>query len=139
MWGSTAALASRIADAVGAAGCEVVVYDLAVSPIAHVTAELLEAKALLLGSPTLHHGMLYRVAGYLQYLAGLKPTGRLAATFGSYGWSKGAEKQMRARLEEIGFEMPFDDFTVKYRPGEDDFLSVAEWATGIAEAVKDKQ
>jgi flavorubredoxin len=139
MWGSTAALASRIADAVGAAGCEVVVYDLAVSPIAHVTAELLEAKALLLGSPTLHHGMLYRVAGYLQYLAGLKPTGRLAATFGSYGWSKGAEKQMRARLEEIGFEMPFDDFTVKYRPGDDDFSSVAEWATGIAEAVKDKQ
>jgi flavorubredoxin len=136
MWGSTAALASRIADAVGAAGCEVAVYDLAVSPIAHVTAELLEAKALLLGSPTLHHGMLYRVAGYLQYLAGLKPTGRLAATFGSYGWSKGAEKQMRARLEEIGFEMPFDDFTVKYRPTDDDFSSVAEWATGIAEAVK---
>jgi len=139
MWGSTAALASRIADAVGAAGCEVAVYDLAVSPIAHVTAELLEAKALLLGSPTLHHGMLYRVAGYLQYLAGLKPAGRVAATFGSYGWSKGAEKQMRARLEEIGFEMPFDDFTVKYRPTDDDFSSVAEWATGIAEAVKDKQ
>lgn len=136
MWGSTDALAKRIGDAVSATGCEVSVHDLAVTPVAHVTYELLEARALLLGSPTLHHGMLYRVAGYLQYLAGLKPQGRLAATFGSYGWSKGAEKQMRTQLEQIGFEMPFDDFMVKFQPTEDDFAAAAEWATRIAEVVK---
>ena len=139
MWGSTDALARRIADALGAAGIEVGVYDLAATPIAHVTAELLEAKALLLGSPTLHHGMLYRVAGYLQYLAGLKPEGRLAGVFSSYGWSKGAEKQMRARLEEIGFEMPLEDFTVRYRPTEEDFAAVEAWASGCAEAIKAKE
>lgn len=136
MWGSTAALATRIADAMAAAGVEVSVFDLAASPVAHITAELLDAKALVLGSPTLHHGMLFRVAGYLQYLAGLKPTGRIAATFGSYGWSKGAEKQMRARLEEIGFDMPLDDYLVKFRPEADDFAEVTEWASQLAEAVK---
>ncbi|MHB1019678.1 MAG: FprA family A-type flavoprotein [Coriobacteriia bacterium] len=136
MWGSTAALATHIADAMAAAGVEVSVYDLADSPVGHITFELLEAKALVLGSPTLHHGMLFRVAGYLQYLAGLKPTGRIAATFGSYGWSKGAEKQMRARLEEIGFEMPVDDFLMKFRPEAEDFAAVAEWATKLADEVK---
>ena len=136
MWGSTAALAAHIADAMAAAGVEVSVYDLADSPVGHITFELLEAKALVLGSPTLHHGMLFRVAGYLQYLAGLKPTGRIAATFGSYGWSKGAEKQMRARLEEIGFEMPVDDFLMKFRPEAEDFAAVAEWATKLADEVK---
>ena len=138
MWGSTDAIARRAADAIGAEGVEVEVYDLAVTPIAHITAELLEAKALVLGSPTLHHGMLYRVAGFLQYLAGLKPTDRLAATFGSYGWSKGAEKQMRERLEAIGFEMPFDDFLVKYRPTAVDLAAAEEWGRAIAEAVKAK-
>ncbi len=54
------------------------------------------------GSPTLHHGMLYRPAGYLQYLCGLKPKDKIAGAFGSYGWSSGATKQMTARLEEIG-------------------------------------
>lgn len=136
MWGSTDAIARRVADGIGAAGVEVKLFDLAASPVAHITAELLEAKALVLGSPTLHHGMLYRVAGYLQYLAGLKPTGRVAAVFGSYGWSKGAEKEMRARLEAIGFEMPFEDFLVKFRPSDDDLAAAEAWGREIAETVK---
>ena len=37
----------------------------------------MDARALLLGSPTLHHGMLYRVAGLLQYLSGIKPKNKI--------------------------------------------------------------
>ncbi|MDO8880226.1 MAG: FprA family A-type flavoprotein [Coriobacteriia bacterium] len=136
MWGSTETIARSVAEGIATAGVEVEVYDLALSPLAHVTAELLEAKALVLGSPTLHHGMLYRVAGYLQYLSGLKPTDRIAATFGSYGWSKGADKEMRSRLEEIGFELPFEDFLVKFRPTDDDLSAAETWGRQIAEAVK---
>jgi len=136
MWGSTDAIARSVAEGIGATGVEVEVYDLALSPLAHITAELLEAKALVLGSPTLHHGMLYRVAGYLQYLSGLKPTDRIAATFGSYGWSKGADKAMRARLEEIGFELPFEDFLVKFRPSAEDLTAAEAWGREIGEAVK---
>lgn len=136
MWGSTETIARSVAEGIATVGVEVEVYDLAISPLAHVTAELLEAKALVLGSPTLHHGMLYRVAGYLQYLSGLKPTDRIAATFGSYGWSKGADKEMRSRLEEIGFELPFEDFLVKFRPTADDLSAAEAWGRQIAEAVK---
>jgi flavorubredoxin len=136
MWGSTDALAHRITDGIGAAGVEVEMHDLATSSIAHIVYELLEAKALVLGSPTLHHGMLYRVAGFLQYLAGLQPKDRIAATFGSYGWSKGAEKQMRARLEEIGFELPIEDFLVKFRPTAEDLEAAEAWGKAVAEAVK---
>jgi flavorubredoxin len=136
MWGSTETIARSVAEGIATAGVEVEVYDLALSPLAHITAELLEAKALVLGSPTLHHGMLYRVAGYLQYLSGLKPTDRIAATFGSYGWSKGADKEMRSRLEEIGFELPFEDFLVKFRPTADDLSAAEAWGRQIAEAVK---
>jgi len=136
MWGSTDSLAHRITDGIGAAGVEVEMFDLATSSIATIMYDLLEAKALVLGSPTLHHGMLYRVAGFLQYLSGLQPKDRIAATFGSYGWSKGAEKQMRARLEEIGFELPIEDFLVKFRPTEEDLAAAEEWGKQIAEAVK---
>jgi flavorubredoxin len=136
MWGSTEAIARRVADAIGAEGVEVAVYDLAVTPIAHITHEMLDSKAVVFGSPTLHHGMLYRMAGYLQYLWGLKPTDRIAATFGSYGWSKGAEKQMRAQLEEIGFELPLEDFLVKFRPTDEDLVAAEAWGRTIAEAVK---
>ena len=53
-----------------AEGVDVVLFDLAISPLAHITRHLMDARALLVGSPTLHHGMLYRVAGLLQYLRG---------------------------------------------------------------------
>lgn len=138
MWGSTDVLARAIADGIAAEGTEVVLYDIAVSPIALITLELLDARALLLGSPTLHHGMLHHVAGYLQYLAGVKPPGKLAGTFGSYGWSSGATKQMDERLLDIGFEMPFESYTQKYRPTAEETQAAREWGASFARAVKER-
>jgi len=138
MWGSTDVLARAIADGIAEEGTEVVLYDIAVSPIAQITLELLDARALLLGSPTLHHGMLHRIAGYLQYLAGVKPPGKIAGTFGSYGWSSGATKQMDAMLLDIGFEMPFPSYTQKYRPSAEEVQAAREWGAQFARAVKER-
>jgi flavorubredoxin len=137
MWGATDALARRIADGVAAEGVEVSLYDLAVSPIAAITADLLEAKGLLLGSPTLHKAMLYRVAGYLQWLAGLHPVGRLGGAFGSYGWSSGAVEQVTARMAELGFTMVGEPYKQKYRPTEDELAAAFEWGRAFARAVKE--
>lgn len=136
MWGSTAALAAHVVDGLAQAGVEAAMYDVAVTPIAHIAYELLEAKALVLGSPTLHHGMLYRVSGLLTYLEGLHPAGRLAATFGSFGWGGGAIKQMRDRLEKAGFELFPDDFGVKFRPTAEDLAAAERWGREIGEAVR---
>ncbi len=43
---------------------------------------------------------------------------------------------MRARLEEIGFELPFEDFTQKFRPTAEDLANAEAWGRTIAEAVK---
>ncbi len=138
MWGSTDALARAVADGIAAEGVEADVFDLAVSPVAHITRELLDSRALLVGSPTLHHGMLYRVAGYLQYIAGLKPQNKIGGAFGSYGWSSGATKQISGRLEEIGFELPFEPYTQKYRPTEDEVQAAREWGAQFARLVKER-
>jgi anaerobic nitric oxide reductase flavorubredoxin len=136
MWGSTDALARRIADGVAAEDVEVSLYDLAVSPISTITHDLLEAKGLLLGSSTLHRAMIFRVAGYLQWIAGLKPTGRLGGAFGSYGWSSGAVEQITARMTEIGFQMVGEPFKQKYRPTEDELAAAFDWGREFARAVK---
>jgi flavorubredoxin len=136
MWGSTDALARRIADGVAAEGVEVSLYDLAVSPISTITHDLLEAKGLLLGSSTLHRAMIFRVAGYLQWIAGLKPTGRLGGAFGSYGWSSGAVEEITARMTGIGFQMVGEPFKQKYRPTEDELAAAYQWGREFARAVK---
>lgn len=135
MWGSTDVLAREIADGVAETGVDVEVYDLAVAAYSHIMRHMLDARALLVGSPTLHHGMLHRVAGFLQYVAGLKPEGKIAGVFGSYGWSSGATKQMKGRLEDIGFGMPEPDFTQKFRPTDDDLAAARAWGRRFGEHV----
>ncbi len=135
MWGSTRLLAESIADGVAAEGLPVRVFDLADSLVSDVTFDLLEARGFLLGGPTLHHGMLQRVAGYLQWLEGLKPAGKLAATFGSYGWGGGACKQTQERLEAIGFAIAAEPYQQKYRPAAQELAEAFEWGRVFARAV----
>jgi len=49
--------------------------------------EVLDARAILVGSPTLNNGMFSTVADLICYLKGLKPKGKLGAAFGSHGWA----------------------------------------------------
>jgi anaerobic nitric oxide reductase flavorubredoxin len=136
MWGSTDELAHTIADAVASRGVQVELYDLAVTSTAHIMRELLDARGLLIGSPTLHHGMLYRVAGFLQYLGGLKPPGRLGAAFGSYGWSSGATKEVGDGMAAIGIEVVQEPYTQKFRPTAAELEAARVWAIEFADKVK---
>jgi flavorubredoxin len=136
MWGSTDILAREIADGAGSAGVEVMLFDVSKTPMSHLARHLLDSRALLLGSPTLHHGMLYRIAGLLQYVGGLKPKDKVAGVFGSFGWSGGATKQMRARLEEIGFELPLPELTCKYKPSAEELEAARAWGAQFAGIVK---
>lgn len=127
MWGSTDILARQIADGAASAGVDVHLFDLAATPYAAVTRHVFDARALLVGSPALHHGMLHRTAGYLQYLSGLKPAGKIGGAFGSFGWSSGATKQITASLEAMGFELPYSDLTCKYAPSSEDIEAARAW------------
>ena len=42
---------------------------------------------------------------------------------------------MTARLEEIGFEMPIEDLTVKYRPTAEQLDEARAWGARFGEAV----
>jgi anaerobic nitric oxide reductase flavorubredoxin len=127
MWHSTDMMALAIADGVAEAGAVAKVFDLGVTPVSWATYQLLEAKALLLGSPTLHHGMLHTVSGYLTYLEALKPAAKLAGTFGSYGWGGGAIKDMGERLERVGMEQPLEPLGMKYKPSAEELEACREW------------
>jgi flavorubredoxin len=138
MWESTAQMAHAIADGVAEEGFECCVYDIASSRLADITDSLLDAKALLLGSATLHHGMLYRVSGYLTYLEGLKPKGLLGGVFGSFGWSSGATQGMRERMEAIGIEVLDEEFVTRFRPSEDELEAARQWGRRAAKAARDR-
>ncbi|MBI5239898.1 MAG: FprA family A-type flavoprotein [Elusimicrobia bacterium] len=102
MWGSTDKLARTIADSLIEAGVHTVVMPLRGSHRSDVATELLEAGALLVGSPTINKQMFPTVADCLSYLKGLRRKNLVGAAFASYGWAGESVKLVQDALTEMG-------------------------------------
>jgi flavorubredoxin len=81
-----------------------------------VATEILDAGALLVGSPTINNNMFPTVADTLTYLKGLKPQNMIGAAFGSYGWSGEAVKQIMDVLTAVKVEVVDEGIRVRYVP-----------------------
>ena len=102
MWGSTDKLARAAAEGLIAAGVETLVMPLRGNHRSDVATELLEAGALLVGSPTINKQMFPTVADVLSYLKGLRRKNLVGAAFGSYGWAGESIKLVQDALAEMG-------------------------------------
>ena len=116
MWHSTSLMASAIAEGVAAEGAQAKVMPLAGAHRSDVAAELLDAAALVVGSPTLNQTLLPTVADVLTYLKGLKPRNLVGASFGSYGWGRGAVHELDDALEAMNVELVREGLRIKYVP-----------------------
>ncbi len=138
MWHSTEMMAKAIYDGLVDEGLEVKLLNLDVSHRSDVMTEILDAAGVVVGSSTLNNNMLPRMADVLTYMRGLKPTGRVGAAFGSYGWSGEAVKQINAYLEEMKFQVVDPGIRVLYRPDHEQLGACRELGRKVAQAVKDK-
>jgi anaerobic nitric oxide reductase flavorubredoxin len=138
MWGATEKMARVIGQKITDAGFEVKIFSVPTSSRSDVITEMLDAKAILIGSSTHDNGMLPNLAGFLDFLKGLKPKGRVAAAFGSYGWAGGAVAAITGVLKEAGCEVFEPGLQVKYTPSEEDIKSCEKFAEDILSKIKNK-
>lgn len=132
MWGSTGLLAKAIAEGVASQGVEVELYKLGSANQTEVITSLLDARAVLIGSPTLNNGLFPTVAGFLTYMKGLKPRNKLGAVFSSYGWSGGAKKEAEAMLTATGIEVLPCDLKVTFRPTTEELKRAVAFGQQVA-------
>lgn len=136
MWGSTRKLAEPLIAAISQEGVEAVPYDLSVADTSHIARDLVDASAIVLGSPTVLGG-LHPVAAYaLTLVKALRPRLKLAAYFGSYGWSGGAASQAKTLLEPTGFEI-VGAVDVKGTPTDKNLQDAAELGRKVARRVEE--
>ncbi|MBU1276757.1 MAG: flavodoxin domain-containing protein [Proteobacteria bacterium] len=137
MWHSTETMAKAIYDGISDTGVSVQLMNLACTHRSDVLTEVLDAKALVFGSPTLNNGMLPRMADLLHYLRGLKPADKICATFGSYGWSGEAPKLMAAQLEDMKLSLIEEPLRLQWVPDHESLKPCRELGTKIGQAVAD--
>jgi len=137
MWHSTETMAKAIADGLVKEGVSVRMFDLATNHRSDIITEVLDAGALVIGSPTLNNGMLPRMADFLHYMKGLRPANKIGAAFGSYGWSGEAVRLINAIMEEMKFTVIDPGIKVQYVPVHDDLKRCAELGCKVAKELKE--
>jgi len=116
MWESTTAMARAIGEGLAAGGTTTRLMPLRSCHRSDVATDILDAGALLVGSPTINNNIFPTVADTLTYLKGLKPQNLIGAAFGSCGWSGEAVKQISDMLAAMKIELIGDGVKVKYVP-----------------------
>ncbi len=138
MWHSTERMAKAIVDGLVQEGVSVRMFDLATNHRSDIITEVLDAGALVIGSPTLNNGMLPRMADFLHYMKGLRPANKIGAAFGSYGWSGEAVRLINAIMEEMKFTVIDPGIKVQYVPVHDDLKRCLELSRKVAKELKEE-
>jgi flavorubredoxin len=135
MWHSTESMAQAIEAGLRETGVSTRLINLKVHHRSDVMTEVLGAKAVVLGSSTLNNGLLPRMAGFLMYMRGLKPTNKFGATFGSYGWSGEAVGLMNTALQDMRIDVIEEGLRMKYVPDEQKLKECVELGRRVGKRV----
>jgi anaerobic nitric oxide reductase flavorubredoxin len=120
MWGATEKMARKMAEALTDSGISVKLFDVNRSDRTEIIKEIMVAKGILIGSPTQDNGMLPNMAGFLEFLKGLKPKNKIAAAFGSFGWSGEGVGEIEKTLAAAKIEVAQPALAVKYVPNQEE-------------------
>jgi flavorubredoxin len=132
MWGSTEKMARAIVDGISSTNVAAKVYRIPSSDRGDIIGDLLEAKGILVGSSTINNGILPTLAPLLEELKGLKPRGKIAAAFGSYGWAGGSTKVIEESLRQAGMEIASPSISVNWVPNKEEIQKCYEFGKSFA-------
>ena len=136
MWGSTEKMAKAILEGIREEGVEVKLMNITQTGRTEIMKEVLDAKALIVGSPTLNNGLYPTVADFLCYFKGLRPQGKIGVAFGSYGWGGGATKAIIEELKATGVEVIEPEIKYPYLPDKEELEQCKELGKRIVAKVK---
>jgi flavorubredoxin len=135
MWHSTEKMAEAIVAGLAEKGVYAKPMHLRACHRSDVITEIVDAGAVIVGSPTLNNGLFPTVSDFLTYMKGLKPKNKIAAAFGSYGWSGEAVKLISKQLEEMKFELVDPGLKVQYVPDDQGIDACCQLGRKIGQAL----
>ena len=135
MWHSTEKMADAIAAGIGAEGVLARPMILSKWHRSDIMTEVLDAKAIVLGSPTLNNGLFPTLSSFITYMKGFRPQNKIGAAFGSFGWSGESVKLLNQYLEEMKVELVDPGLKIQYVPDQAALAQCFEFGRRIGQAV----
>jgi anaerobic nitric oxide reductase flavorubredoxin len=134
MYGMTAKCLNAIVEGVSEAGGQVLSFNLSEdNAVVDALSALVEAPALIVGSPTYEREIFPKVVDFLNLLKTKKFSNRCASVFGSFGWSGEATRKLSAELSALGFELVEKPLLFHGSPTEEDLEKARHLGKEVAE------
>jgi flavorubredoxin len=116
-YGYTAVMAKLIADgALKVENVEVEVMDIETSDLGEIDSKLTITVGLIVGSPTINQNTLLPVYRLMAMVSPLRDRGKLAGSFGSYGWSGEAPVLIAGMLKNLKLKYFEEPAAYKFIP-----------------------
>ncbi len=124
IWNNTEKIANQLAVGLASTGLEVKVFRAGIHRPSLIMSEILDAKAVLIGTSNFNNSMLGTVADILERIYALKPKNKVGMAFGSYGWNKVHLKRVEDRLEEAGIKLIEKSIYTNFKPTKDEEVDI---------------
>jgi len=119
-YGYTREMAEAIATGIESAGnIGIKTLDIEHTGLGEIESELVRSDAILVGSPTINQNTLLQVYKLFAIINPLRDKGKLAAAFGSFGWSGEAAGIIAANLRALKLKVMDTNAAFKFRPEEE--------------------
>ncbi|MEA3238679.1 MAG: FprA family A-type flavoprotein [Candidatus Bipolaricaulota bacterium] len=135
MHGSTQVMVDRLITALVDRGIEVAPFNLTVTDTGKLAEALVDASAVVFGTPTVLVGPHPSVVSAAYLINALRPKLKYAGVIGSYGWGGKAVDTINSLMASLKLDW-FDPVMVKGLPREDDLARIDSLAEDLAGRIK---
>lgn len=133
-YGYTESLANKISEAICADGdIDVKLFDVINFDKNEILNEISSADGILFGTPTINSDMLEPIRDLLTNLNPIVHGGKIAAAFGSYGWSGEGVPNAEARLRELKLNLLTPSLKINFKPSNDELNKTYEFGRSFRE------
>lgn len=132
----TGVIAEKIAEGIRQIdNIEVNVMDIESCSLGEMDDQIARSSALIIGSPTINQNILLPIYKLFAIINPLRDKGKLAAAFGSYGWSGENKKILKSNMENLKLNLFGDGIFVKFTPDEAEELECINFGRAFGEAL----
>jgi len=137
---NTAIIASAIADGIRQAGTiEVDLCDIEKMDLAAIEKKLIHSAAVILGCPTFNQNILLPIYQVFALANPIRDKGKLAAAFGSYGWSGEGARLINSNLANLKFRLFDEGLMVKFTPHKETLEKCVEYGKAFGVKLLEKE
>lgn len=135
-YGYTAELAKQLAESIKAAGdIDVKLYDLVYDDKSKLMDDIYWADGLLFGTPTILGDALKPIWEVLISMFPVVHGGKIASSFGSYGWSGEGVNNINQRLKQLRMKVVEPGLRIKFKPSASNLQETYDFGLNFGKSV----